>query len=71
MTTWDSTSDRCFASDGATGCEVLTAKIERTWSEYDTDEDLQLSLGEQVMTLVTETHAGGVDEYGWESVELI
>ena len=39
---WDSPADRCVAVSGSV-CEILTAKVERKWSSFSKEEDLELS----------------------------
>ena len=46
IASWGSASDRCISpSNGGTACEVLTVKVQRTWSSYDASEDLNFSDG--------------------------
>lgn len=42
---WGLPNDRCYSSEKGGVCEVMTARIERTWSDFVGTEDLDFSDG--------------------------
>jgi len=65
-TSWSDESNECVKIDTA-GCDVLTAKIKRSWNDYVESEDLSLSGNTYSFSLAT-SHDGSTETYDAKSL---
>ena len=67
---WGTSADRCVSPQGSV-CEVLTAKIQRTWSSFTENEDLAFSDGQFMMRLISTDMNGTHEAFAWTGANFI